>query len=136
MSDMGDEQKKKVLSGDEALQVAPASGGAITINGSVSGGTLSDVTWSTGTSGTLYPMTGTFTLPGEKKPEPEPEPKKIIDLPTKVTKKVVIGFVEDDDTIVWSAKVALIDFQIDFQAGDGRIMFTTGVEDEDTSEEA
>jgi hypothetical protein len=99
--------------------------------------TTSSPTWvSAGT--TVYPsMTGTLTFgpastaanDESKKEEPKRE-RRIVDFPRKVTKKVVIGFVEDDDTIVWSAKLKLLDFHVDFdnQDGEGRISLVTDIE--------
>jgi hypothetical protein len=78
------------------------------------------------TATTTTSTSGTLTVPVEqKKPE-----RKFVEFPRRVTKKVVIGFVEDNDEVVWGAKLKLLNFYVDFDSenGEGSITLVTDVE--------
>lgn len=103
---------------------------SITTNTTTTGATGPWVSPSTGGGLTFGPMTtgpGIMVVPEEKKKEP----RKIVEFPKRVTRKVVIGFIEDDDSIVWGAKLKLLDFHIDFDNmdGEGRITLVADIED-------
>lgn len=105
-------------------------------------------TWtSTGTSAgwgntnpiTVNPTTTTTlevkTLPAVEEEKKTPPPK-IVAFPTRVTRKVVVGFVEDDDEIVWGAKLYISEFNVDYDThGDGRITLVMDIWDADEQPE-
>lgn len=85
-----------------------------------------------------WTSTGTTTTGIMMAPEAVPVParqkkpdRKLVEFPRRVTRKVIIGFVEDDDEVVWAAKLKILDFHVDFdnQDGEGRITLVTDIED-------
>lgn len=90
----------------------------------------STTTWPSTSTGVFMvdPSTKPVDPPEEKKPAP-----KLVEFPRRVTKKVVIGFVEDEnDEVVWGAKLYISDFHIDYNAdGTGQLTLVTELFDAD-----
>jgi hypothetical protein len=71
-------------------------------------------------AGTVFPATKTFSVgpitatAGTVYPASKPKPSKVLEMPTRQPKKILIAFLDHEDNVEWSAKVHPGDVNIRF----------------------
>jgi hypothetical protein len=99
-------------------QEAFKSGGAINVSGSSVTGTEIKVTPHTGGPITWMPIPTPLTTTTTT----SPSVPRLVDLPSRITKKVLVAFLEGDDELVWGKKLAVVDVDIKFDSsGEARM---------------